>query len=133
MSTETETVSFDYEPVDVSEIPTRPRPVSPGRPSHNPHTDAVRKLAGTGECLGFKVPDPGTDDERTKLVARHTRYLRMAAHELDRGARVWATILADEGMIRINFQDRKYSRRTPATETAAPSENVATDVEGSHE
>lgn len=106
-------MSFDYFDVDVSEIPTRPRPVSPGRPSANPHLDAVKAIAGSGKVRGFTVPDPGGEAERQKLINRHVRWLRNAAHENERGVRVWTSIEARDGVpaIRINFRDTPYQRR----------------------
>lgn len=121
MTTETtDTVGFSYMPVDASEVPTRPRPVSPGRPSSNPHTDVLKNLAGTGEARAFTLSlDHDADEVAVKrLVNRHTRWLRTAAHENDRGVRVWPTEVSHEGDdgttargLRISFKDIPYTRR----------------------
>lgn len=123
MSTETQTVGFSYEPVDASEIPSRPRPVSPGRPSANPHQDRVKNLAGTGEATAFRLPlEAGADEADVKrIVDRHTRWLRAAAHENERGVSVWHKVL-DDGELKIYFRDIQYTRRPRKSD--ADSENA---------
>lgn len=113
MSTDTDVLSFSYEPVDASEIPSRPRPMSPGRPSTNPHGDRVKNLAGTEDASAFRVPlDASADDKEVKkIIDRHTRWLRTAAHDNERGVRVWHKRLPETNELKIYFKDIAYIRR----------------------
>lgn len=103
---------YSYEPVDPADIPARHRPTPPGRTSRNPHVDIVKTIAGTGEARYLTVTDPGDEESRVKLVNKHARYLRFAAHKNDRSVRVWHTVDGDK--LRIAFQDTKYLRRHPS-------------------
>lgn len=120
---ETATVGFSYVPVDPSSIPSRPRPMSPGRPSHNPHTEVLAKYAGSGEAFAFVDNAPDDEDERTKLYNRHVRYLRLGAHENGRGVRCWREDLED-GRLKVNVLDTPYFKRKKDDDDAA---DVATD------
>ncbi len=127
MSTATlDEFDFTYEPVSADEIPDRPRNVPPGRPSANPHVDVLKAIAGTGEARRIRLPDPGDEDERMKLVNRHARYLRFGAHENDRSVRVWHVV--DGDTLSICFQDVKYLKRKPKSD-----ELNSQDGEGSPE
>lgn len=113
MSTDTQAVGYSYEPVDASEIPSRPRPVSPGRPSQNPHADRVKNLAGTNDATAFRLPLDASAEpaEVKKIVDRHTRWLRAAAHENERGVSVWHKTIPETNELKIYFKDIAYTRR----------------------
>jgi hypothetical protein len=122
MSITTEEPTYQYEVGEEADIPTRPRFISPGRPSLNPHAKVVEEIAGTGQTRRFLVADPGDEDEARKLINRHTRYLRLAAHQNERGIRIGAKVL-DDGRIQIAFKDIDYVRR--GGRKASPDEDDA--------
>lgn len=106
----TDTFGYAWEPCDADEIPTKPRHVGPGRQSVNPHADVVKNNAGTGGTFRLVIEDVDDDDERRKLVNRHARYIRLAAHAVERGARIGAKRL-DGNRLQIAFTDIPYVRR----------------------
>lgn len=136
MSTDTleDEFEFTYGVISADEIPDRVRHVPPGRPSRNPHVDTIKAIAGTGEARYVEMRDPGNEEARTKLVNRHARYLRFAAHEHDRSVRVWHVVEGDR--LKVCFEDVKYLKRGPqnadASAESADSES-ADDGEGSPE
>lgn len=119
---------FTYGVVSADEIPDRVRTVPPGRPSKNPHLDVIKAIAGTGEARFVEMRDPGDDEARTKLVNRHARYLRFAAHEHDRSVRVWHVVEGDR--LKVCFEDVKYLKREPKNNAESASEQ---DSEGNPE
>jgi hypothetical protein len=113
--------AFTYDVLDPADMPARNVGSGPGRPDKNPHRDAVKNIAGTGQGRSFTLSDPnagvpatGDAPERDKLVNRHIRYLRMAAHDCDRGIRV-AWDVQPNGYLIIKFQDKEYIRHTRRT------------------
>lgn len=103
---------FSYEPVDVSQVPTRLPRKHPGRPSvPNPHENVMRQLAGSGEAIMFRLVHPEgqawSDTEVKRLTGRQARLLRAAARTNDRSARVWHEVTGPE--IRVYVQDKPFA------------------------
>lgn len=112
---------FTYGVISADEIPDRVRNIPPGRPSRNPHLDTIKAIAGTGEARYVEMRDPGNDEARNKLVNRHARYLRFAAHEHNRSVRVWHVVEGDR--LKVCFEDVKYLKRGPRESTDSETED----------
>lgn len=106
------THGYNYEPCEASEVPTRPRGISPGRPGNNPHAGIMAELAHTEGSLKFLIPDVTDDEEREKLINRHFRYLRLAANANGRSVRVGSQKVGD-GLLQIFVTDVAARPRKP--------------------
>lgn len=102
--------TYNWVPCDPSEIPAAPYRGGNGRSAVNPHADVVKNNAGTGGTLKLVIDDVPDDDERRRLINRHARYIRLAAHAVDRGARIHGKQL-EGGGLQIAFTDIPYVRR----------------------
>ena len=112
---------FSYESVDVARIPVRV-PGKRGRAATpNPHTDVMARLAGSDEAIMFRLNShdgqPWQEASAKRIVQRHTRWLRQAAHSNERSVRVHSEI--DGAELRIIAQDRPYTRK-PRNEDEGP-------------
>jgi hypothetical protein len=79
-------------------------------------------MANTKESAAFRLPltTPGDDKEVNRLVARHTRWLRQAAHDNDRGVRIWHKVMDGGNEVKIYFTDKNYTHRPRGSAVADP-------------
>ena len=101
-------LNLSYEPVDVSQIPSRPRKSGGRTAAPNPHSDVMGSLANTGGAVMIRLQSeqPWNEDTARKASAKHQNWLYSAARDNDRSVRVTYDFEGYE--LRIYAQDREY-------------------------